>query len=756
MSATSPVMLHRQLKRKPHKSSSSTWTTNFSMAFNVSAHDSKLWIERGGSAVELQLRGASWFGFEGLHMCPGETRRHSPDKYISFLKNHGFNAVRLPLMATTINDNPRLDATRQIFATNCAREMLGHRLLDNVYNLVVKLKRAGIFVMLDMHLQSGSAKHLWCRPADATVGCVEGDASSSVNDAATDWSVRQAWATLAARFCDEPNVILADLYNEPAKLGGATVHWAKEGAPPGLDWRAFATRLGNEVLAACPRWLIAVQGIGSGSQCVEAAGSGNFCWWGENLLGMLDAPIELSIPHRLVLTPHTYGHGNQAYNDAPTFPANMPRVWDALWGGLPARTGGVPIVLGEWGGLWDGDEKIHKRATGAWQTALAAFLAERGFSSFYWCLNDDAYTTGGLFDAKNHEKWAILDTLPSTSIMELQHAWSTPPPTAPPAPPRPPPYPPSLAPQPPLPAPPRPPPPPPPSLPPLPPPPGPSPAPSSPPLPPPSPPPSPPPPSPPHPPPPPPLPPPTSPPPHAPPASALRSMVDQMTAEILPNDLPPAATDTGLALLLVLFVGPCCYCVLARLCRCMAQRKERRKSPRVASSSPSSSSPRAADSVKPSSRSRKATPASTTTSSSSFSSSRSRRRPSPSDAADAAAEEGDDAADAAAEEPRRHRRRRRGEKQRRTLLSACGDAEAEVDSDTEQGVELSRGAALRIAADAATDDVPLWVREAGGAMVDDDDDNDVSPAHNSKAKHGRRKSRRSSAQATLSEAAQLD
>lgn len=60
----------------------------------------------------------------------------------------------------------------------------------------------------------------------------------------------------------------------------------------------------------------------------------------------------------------------------------MPRVWDALWGGLPARTGGVPVVLGEWGGLWDGDESRQKRATGAWQTALAAYLAERGISSF--------------------------------------------------------------------------------------------------------------------------------------------------------------------------------------------------------------------------------------------------------------------------------------------------------------------------------------------------------------------------------------
>ena len=40
------------------------------------------------------------------------------------------------------------------------------------------------------------------------------------------------------------------------------------------------------------------------------------------------------------------------------------------------------------------------------------------------------------------------------------------------------------------------------------------------------------------------------------------------------------------------------------------------------------------------------------------------------------------------------------------------------DPNTEQGVELSRGATLRAAADAVTDDVPLWVREAGSPRDD--------------------------------------
>ena len=101
------------------------------------------------------------------------------------------------------------------------------------------------------------------------------------------------------------------------------------------------------------------------------------------MLGQLAAPIQLFIPDRLVLSPHLYGHGKQSYMNDPDFPRNMPTVWDALWGRLPEQTG-VPVVIGEWGGLWADTLLWNKMrpATGAWQLELHRYLTQRRISFF--------------------------------------------------------------------------------------------------------------------------------------------------------------------------------------------------------------------------------------------------------------------------------------------------------------------------------------------------------------------------------------
>ena len=79
-------------------------------------------------------------------------------------------------------------------------------------------------------------------------------------------------------------------------------------------------------------------------------------WWGENVLGQLTEPIELPIANRLVLSPHVYGHDlNKEYMTYETFPANMPAVWDRHFG-VVGEQRGVPIVIGEWGGVWEDSE----------------------------------------------------------------------------------------------------------------------------------------------------------------------------------------------------------------------------------------------------------------------------------------------------------------------------------------------------------------------------------------------------------------
>ena len=69
------------------------------------------------------------------------------------------------------------------------------------------------------------------------------------------------------------------------------------------------------------------------------------------------------------------------------FPSNMPGVWSALWGNLPDETG-TPVVIGEWGGLW--------QSTAVWQNAMVSYLKRKHIGWFYWALNDNSFKTGGL------------------------------------------------------------------------------------------------------------------------------------------------------------------------------------------------------------------------------------------------------------------------------------------------------------------------------------------------------------------------
>ena len=55
-------------------------------------------------------------------------------------------------------------------------------------------------------------------------------------------------------------------------------------------------------------------------------------------------------------------------------------MWDRLWGQMNDETG-VPVMLGEWGGVGE--------ATSAWQQKMTTYLEERGISYFYWALNDN-------------------------------------------------------------------------------------------------------------------------------------------------------------------------------------------------------------------------------------------------------------------------------------------------------------------------------------------------------------------------------
>ena len=168
------------------------------------------------------------------------------------------------------------------------------------------------------------------------------------------------------------------------------------------------------ILSECPRWLIFVEGVGTANKDEFC----DLCFWGENLLGLRRASIQLPLPGRLVFSPHVYGPGTNDrmyyFNTSafPQFPDNMPAVWRQHFLG-PARLAKTTLVVGEWGGVYTGKDEL-------WQDEFKSFLLEEGLSSFYWALNPNSGDTGGLllqdWATPSAAKVALLSELPSADV----------------------------------------------------------------------------------------------------------------------------------------------------------------------------------------------------------------------------------------------------------------------------------------------------------------------------------------------------
>jgi len=191
--------------------------------------------------------------------------------------------------------------------------------------------------------------------------------------------VLQAWDKLIARYSNQQNVIAFDLKNEPH-----TTTWNTGNL--NTDWDKAAMRIGNHIQqTGGDRFLIFVEGTASSTACSQN------CFWGENLIGVRTAPIKLNNQERLVYSPHCYGPSvsNQPYFQDPSFPNNMPPIWEDHYGFVQNLTG-QSVVVGEWGGPYSGQ-------TRTWLDSYVTYLiAKKMTSQFWWCLNPNSGDTGGL------------------------------------------------------------------------------------------------------------------------------------------------------------------------------------------------------------------------------------------------------------------------------------------------------------------------------------------------------------------------
>ena len=258
------------------------------------------------SGNEVVLQGVNWFGFETANHAPHGLWSRDYKEMLAQIKEQGFNTIRMPFSIQAM----RSSTTSGIDYGSGRNAALAGKTPQQAMDIIIdEAGRQGLMIILDNHSSTDDSfmSPLWYGVGGYTE---------------TDWV--DNWKALSARYAATPNVIGADLKNEPH--GEAT--W---GTGAANDWRRAAELAGNAVLAKAPHWLIFVEGIeGSvaGGQQLDRH------WWGGNLEGARNNPVRLSVANRLVYSPHEYGPGvfAQPWFSSPNVESILADRWQKGFG----------------------------------------------------------------------------------------------------------------------------------------------------------------------------------------------------------------------------------------------------------------------------------------------------------------------------------------------------------------------------------------------------------------------------------------
>lgn len=321
---------------------------------------------------EVRLTGINWFGFEtGSYRFHGIWMRDM-FSVLKQIKDMGFNCIRIPWTDEMLKQGASIDIPvygkdpyTKVEPMNGTIGQIKTPLL--LLDEVVKwCQQNNLKIILDNHARAADGymnENVWYTTAVPETKWIEN------------------WVMIANRYKDYDAVVGMDLDNEPHGKSSET-SFAAWGNGQVNDWRLAAQRCGNAILAVNPNVLIVVEG----NQTFEDK---NY-WWGGNLKGARNYPVTLSVPNKLMYSPHEYGPTvfEQEWFADPTFPANMKGIWDEHFGYL-IEENKSPLLVGEFG------IKVNAGKDAIWFKEFLKYMGNR-YSWTFWCFNPNSGDTGGI------------------------------------------------------------------------------------------------------------------------------------------------------------------------------------------------------------------------------------------------------------------------------------------------------------------------------------------------------------------------
>jgi endoglucanase len=332
---------------------------------------------------QVRIAGINWYGFETPDMVAHGLWSVDYKAIVDDIRQLGYNTIRIPFSNQMI-ESPVVPQNIGFYGNGgpINTDLQGLNSLQILDKIISYAGQDGLKVILDDHRseagESAEQNGLWYTSAYPQ--------SAWVND----------WVTLAHRYANNPTVIGADLRNEPhTPTGVAYANGATWGTGTATDFRLACQTAGNAILAVQPNWLIMVEGIG---EFQNADGSIDSTWWGGDLQGVANFPVQLSVANRVVYSPHDYGPDEfqQTWFNSSTTSASLDAVWDKFWGYV-SNSGTAPIWVGEFGVPNSDAGTTAAGSEGQWFSSLVQYIkATPAMGWTYWALNgEDRY---GLLD----------------------------------------------------------------------------------------------------------------------------------------------------------------------------------------------------------------------------------------------------------------------------------------------------------------------------------------------------------------------
>lgn len=378
-------------------------------ALEVPAPTTDDWLSVSGTDIvdskgkKVWLTGVNWFGyntgtntFDGLWTSDLNTS-------IQGIADHGFNLIRVPISAELILQWKNGQAPMANFNQATNYYLVGMDSLEIWDYVVGQCRACGIKIMIDIHSAetnaSGHNINMWT--------------TSKISTA----QYQEALVWMADRYKNDDTIIAYDLKNEPHGKpyeGSAAAIWNDSTAAN--NWKYVAETTALKVLEANPNVLIMVEGTEIYPIDITKNGDYHstddddyyFNWWGGNLRGVADYPINLGkYQNKLVYSPHDYGptvYQQPWFYSGYNYNSLMKDCWKDNWFYI-YEDDIAPLLIGEWGGFMT-EPNI------TWMTHMRTLIGNYHLNHTFWCFNANSGDTGGLvkddFTTWDNEKYNFV------------------------------------------------------------------------------------------------------------------------------------------------------------------------------------------------------------------------------------------------------------------------------------------------------------------------------------------------------------